>query len=90
VQRGRPVERKWIGQRIAEPAPDLAGLARDQGAVGIGPITRPEEMAGAFAEAIAAVRAGKVAVVDVVVHQEEDVREKVAVAAHAGSRGTKP
>src|SRR5215470_11346064 len=36
--RGRPVENKWIGQRIADP--DIAALARAQGAHGIGPITR--------------------------------------------------
>jgi thiamine pyrophosphate-dependent acetolactate synthase large subunit-like protein len=89
VQRGRPVERKWVGQRIDGPAPDLAGLARDQGAVGIGPITRPQDIAAAFERAIAEVRSGKVCVVDVVVQQNEDVREKVSVAAHASSRGTK-
>src|SRR5690606_4552587 len=30
-QRGRPVENKWIGQRIDDPAPDVAGFARAQG-----------------------------------------------------------
>ncbi len=36
--RGRPVENKWIGQRITDPAVDIAGLARSQGALGIGPV----------------------------------------------------
>ena len=36
--RGRPVENKWIGQRIDEPDIDLAAMARAQGAVGIGPV----------------------------------------------------
>jgi benzoylformate decarboxylase len=31
VQRSRPVENKWIGQSIDDPAPDLAGFARAQG-----------------------------------------------------------
>ena len=30
--RGRPVENKWIGQRIADPDIDLAAMARAQGA----------------------------------------------------------
>ena len=38
--RHRPVENKWIGQRIADPEIDLAALARAQGAVGFGPIGR--------------------------------------------------
>ena len=63
--RGRSVENKWIGQRISDPDIDLAGLARAQGALGIGPVTRPEELEPAFVKAIAAVEAGGVAVVDV-------------------------
>jgi thiamine pyrophosphate-dependent acetolactate synthase large subunit-like protein len=70
VLRGRPVERKWIGQRIDAPPPDCATLARGQGAVGIGPITRPQEMPAAFAQAIDEVRAGRVCVVDVVILPE--------------------
>ena len=38
-QRGRPVENRWIGQRIDDPDIDIAGMARMQGAVGIGPVT---------------------------------------------------
>ncbi|MEX0590906.1 MAG: thiamine pyrophosphate-dependent enzyme, partial [Xanthobacteraceae bacterium] len=63
--RGRPVENKWIGQRIADPVIDLAAIARAQGAVGLGPIARTSELAAAFGEAIAEVEAGQVAVVDV-------------------------
>ena len=36
--RGRPIENKWIGQRISDPDIDIAGLARAQGAQGFGPI----------------------------------------------------
>jgi acetolactate synthase I/II/III large subunit len=63
--RGRPVENKWIGQRIADPDIDIAALARAQGAQGFGPIARGEDLIAAFAGAIAAVEAGGVAVVDV-------------------------
>ena len=63
--RDRPVENKWIGQRMTEPDIDLAALARAQGALGLGPITSYEELAPAYAQAIAAVEQGGVAVVDV-------------------------
>jgi thiamine pyrophosphate-dependent acetolactate synthase large subunit-like protein len=63
--RNRPVDNKWIGQKMLDPEIDLAGLARAQGARGFGPITRADALSKAFAEAIAAVDAGEVAVVDV-------------------------
>ena len=64
-ERGRPVENKWIGQRMTDPALDLAGLARAQGAQGFGPVHDATDLPAVFAEAIAAVEAGGVAVVDV-------------------------
>jgi len=63
--RGRPIDNKWIGQRIADPEIDIAALARGQGAVGLGPIDRGEDMVASLREAIAVVEAGGVAVVDV-------------------------
>ena len=63
--RGRPVENKWIGQRMDDPAIDLAGLARAQGCEGIGPVEDAGGLADAFARALAAYDAGRVAVVDV-------------------------
>jgi thiamine pyrophosphate-dependent acetolactate synthase large subunit-like protein len=63
--RKRPVENRWIGQRISDPDVDIAALARAQGAAGFGPITRVEDLAPALAEAIAVVEKGGVAVVDV-------------------------
>jgi thiamine pyrophosphate-dependent acetolactate synthase large subunit-like protein len=64
-ERGRPVENRWIGQRIAQPDIDLAAMARAQGAAGFGPVTEPAHVAAALREAIDAVRGGAVAVVDV-------------------------
>ena len=64
-QRGRPVENKWIGQRIADPDIDIAALARAQGARGFGPISEGARLIATFEAAIAAVDAGAVAVVDV-------------------------
>jgi thiamine pyrophosphate-dependent acetolactate synthase large subunit-like protein len=63
--RGRPVENRWIGQRISDPDIDHAGLARAQGAVGFGPVTEATELEAVFAQAMAVVDAGGVAVVDV-------------------------
>lgn len=63
--RGRPVENKWIGQRMADPEIDLAGMARAQGAEGFGPVTTRQQLVEAYDRAIAVVEAGSVAVVDV-------------------------
>ena len=68
--RSRPVENKWIGQRIEGPEIDLAGLARAQGALGWGPVQTADQLAQALDEAIAAVKAGKVAVIDARVARE--------------------
>jgi thiamine pyrophosphate-dependent acetolactate synthase large subunit-like protein len=70
VVRSRPVERKWIGQRIDDPPPDMAGFARAQGAIGIGPITDRAKIAAAVAEGIKHAKAGKVCVIDVIVRPE--------------------
>jgi thiamine pyrophosphate-dependent acetolactate synthase large subunit-like protein len=63
--RNRPVENKWIGMRMSDPDIDLAGLARAQGATGFGPVRDMSELPAVFAQAIAAVEAGGVVVVDV-------------------------
>jgi len=62
--RGRPVENRWIGLKLSDPAPDLALLARGQGARGFGPVRTAEALAEALREAIGAVRGGELAVVD--------------------------
>ncbi len=62
--RRRPVENRWIGQRIGTPDMDLAAIARAQGATGIGPVTHPSEVQPAIEQGIQAVRAGQVCVID--------------------------
>jgi thiamine pyrophosphate-dependent acetolactate synthase large subunit-like protein len=64
-QRGRPVENRWIGQAIRDPDIDLATMARGQGCTGVGPVEDPKQLVAAIREAVAAVRAGKICVVDV-------------------------
>jgi len=63
--RDRPVENRWIGQRISDPDIDCAGVARAQGAVGFDPVTKAHDLVPTFEKAIAAVEQGHVAVVDV-------------------------
>jgi thiamine pyrophosphate-dependent acetolactate synthase large subunit-like protein len=80
-ERGRPVENKWIGQRIDEPDIDIAMMARAQGAVGIGPVKELSQLKPALEEAIAKVKAGAVCVVDVRVLPGYDANMNPAPAA---------
>ena len=66
VQRNRPVENKTIGIRIEDPNVDFAGLARNYGCWGAGPITEPKDLIKTLREAVKVVKSGKPALVDVV------------------------
>ncbi len=63
--RSRPVENRWIGQRISNPDLDLAMIARGQGLTGIGPVWSASELEQVFRDAIVAVQRGESVVVDV-------------------------
>ena len=63
--RNRPVENRWVGQRISEPDIDIAAVGRAQGAQGFGPVTAISDLKPVFDKAIAVVDNGAVAVVDV-------------------------
>ena len=65
--RGRDTSRRWIGQRIDDPAPDLAAMARAQGLEGFGPVGTAEELEAVLTEAVALVAQGHAVVVDVLV-----------------------
>jgi thiamine pyrophosphate-dependent acetolactate synthase large subunit-like protein len=62
--RNRPVENKWIGQRIGDPDIDIAGMARAQGLVGIGPVETTGALVTAIRDAVAQVRAGASVLID--------------------------
>jgi thiamine pyrophosphate-dependent acetolactate synthase large subunit-like protein len=64
-ERARPVENRWIGQRISGPDIDLAMMARAQGAEGIGPVTQLAELRPAVEKGLRLVQEGAVCVVDV-------------------------
>ena len=66
-ERNRPVENRWIGQRIDDPAIDLAAYARSQGVAAAGPVETAGELPEALDAAIAAVESGKPFLLDVVV-----------------------
>jgi thiamine pyrophosphate-dependent acetolactate synthase large subunit-like protein len=63
--RNRPVENRWIGQRISDPDIDCAALGKAQGAVGFDPVIHARDLVPTFEKAIAAVEDGQVAIVDV-------------------------
>lgn len=69
-RRDRPEERAWIGQRIDDPPPDMATIARGFGVDGAGPIEKLEDLADALRVALAAVKSGKTYVLDVVTRRE--------------------
>ena len=70
LERGRPVENRWIGQKIDDPAIDVAALARAQGVDAVGPVATIGELPGALERAFAVVAAGQPCVVDMVVDQQ--------------------
>jgi thiamine pyrophosphate-dependent acetolactate synthase large subunit-like protein len=63
--RERPRENKWIGQRMDEPEIDFAGLARDLGIEGIGPVKEPSVLTSAMRRGVAAIDDGRPALIDV-------------------------
>jgi len=83
LQRGRAPENRWIGQAIRDPDIDLATMARGQGCTGIGPVGDPGKLVPALREAVAAVRAGKVCVVDVRVAPGYSEGATAAILRHA-------
>ncbi|MBI3918559.1 MAG: thiamine pyrophosphate-binding protein [Betaproteobacteria bacterium] len=74
LQRGRPEENRWIGQRIGDPDVDFAGMARSQGAQGIGPVTEPAALLPAIEKGIRVVQEGQPCVIDAQVLAGYDAR----------------
>jgi acetolactate synthase-1/2/3 large subunit len=65
-RRGRGTGQIDIGNVIRDPAPDYAMIAKGYGVYSEGPISDPNMLAPAFERALARVRAGEPALVDVV------------------------
>jgi len=66
ARHGRGVDRADIGTTLKDPNIDYATVARGMGVHGEGPITDPKDLAPALSRAVAAVKSGETAVVDVV------------------------
>ncbi len=66
-RRGRSEANAWVGQRLDDPAPDIAGLAKAQGVAATGPVSTREELRSAVAEGVAAVRDGRPYLIDVLI-----------------------
>jgi acetolactate synthase-1/2/3 large subunit len=62
----RGIENTLIGTTITDPNVDYATVARGFGVYGEGPITDPKELAPAVKRALAVVRRGEPALIDVV------------------------
>jgi thiamine pyrophosphate-dependent acetolactate synthase large subunit-like protein len=62
----RGIDRAWIGTTIEDPNIDYAKMAQSMGLFAEGPITNPRDLAPALRRAIAAVKRGEPALVDVV------------------------
>jgi thiamine pyrophosphate-dependent acetolactate synthase large subunit-like protein len=82
--RGREVKNRWIGLRMEDPMPDIAMLARAQGAVGIGPVTKAADVAAAIEQGVGVLKQGGVCIIDFHV----DPGEERQSAASVGQRKT--
>jgi thiamine pyrophosphate-dependent acetolactate synthase large subunit-like protein len=63
--RGRSVENKGVGIRLAQPPVNFAKLAESFGVYGEGPIEKPDDLRPAIERAVGVVKAGSPALVDV-------------------------
>lgn len=63
--RGRPVENRWIGQRMTDPVVDLAGMARVQGVKSEGPVKTSADLEAAIRRGLEVVRSGESYLIDV-------------------------
>jgi thiamine pyrophosphate-dependent acetolactate synthase large subunit-like protein len=66
VKRQRGIDRAHIGNAITEPNIDFAKLAASLGIYSEGPITAPADLAGALQRALAIVKKGHPALIDVI------------------------
>jgi len=65
-RRNRGIERAWVGTAIDDPNIDFAKLAESMGVYAEGPISDPSDLGPAIARALAVVKRGEPALIDVV------------------------
>lgn len=83
VRRGREPANRWVGQRIADPEPDIAKLAEAQGAVGIGPVRDQKDVQAAIQKGVAVLKQGGVCVIDLHIDPGEERRAGAALGQRA-------
>lgn len=66
IARGRNPANAWVGQRLDDPAPDFAGLARAQGVAGFGPVEDVADLPEILHRAVQVLDSGRPCLVDVV------------------------
>jgi thiamine pyrophosphate-dependent acetolactate synthase large subunit-like protein len=86
-ERERPTANRWIGQRIDDPAVDIAELSRAFGARGHGPISSPEALVTLIGDSIQPVIGGQVVVIDVAVRAEYDGIARGTITQHVPGTG---
>jgi thiamine pyrophosphate-dependent acetolactate synthase large subunit-like protein len=64
-RRGRPVENRWIGQRITDPAPDIPAIARSLGFESPERVEVLDDLAATLGSAVTRVAEGRRVLVDV-------------------------
>ena len=67
-ERGRPVENKWIGQRLDDPAVDIVAMAKAQGFSGEGPVTTLADLPAALRRGLDIVKGGGCHMVEVIIN----------------------
>jgi thiamine pyrophosphate-dependent acetolactate synthase large subunit-like protein len=77
--RGREVKNRWIGLRMEDPMPDIAQLARAQGAVGIGPVVSAQDVTPALEQGVGVLKQGGVCVIDFHVDPNEERKANASV-----------
>lgn len=87
-ERRRPVENKWIGQRMNEPEIDIAAMARAQGLLGIGPVHTTRELVDAVTAAVKAAKAGASVLIDARVSPGYSPAMAAGMTRHAGDTAT--
>jgi thiamine pyrophosphate-dependent acetolactate synthase large subunit-like protein len=65
AHRGRADDLRYVGAGLADPAVDLASLARSFGVWAAGPVTDPDDLAEQLGHALEIVRSGRPALLDV-------------------------
>lgn len=83
-RRGRNEANAWVGQRLDDPAPDIAGMARAQGVEASGPVRTEAELGAALDAAMEALSQGRPYLIDVWIDARQGREQAVRRATKGG------